>query len=411
MRVTVLTDDLALRETLSRLCSRYRRLEAAVAWCGSPGSGVPYDLLGPIARRTTALVGVDFDHTHPDGLARLRELGVAVRIVDKCDGIFHPKVYLFSRQGRSALLVGSANLTPSAFFDNREAAVLLEGSLLEMRTTVAQIRSALAGWRGLSTSMTSRWLDEYRKQFKWACGPFKGSRKRLSPAVRDEQSTTPLTFIRKASWAEFYAKVKSRLRREKRIDPWGVVLRDARTIIPGDLTVSMLDKRNVRSLLLGRGPKGIYAMFGSVTANGRSLPMFLNRGSDRQRRYLVKVFNAVKKMGRRVDYDELLRMFEGLWSLRARRGTWIWMSTWGRILLLARPNVYLSICYDGVREHLAEQLNMPKSKLNTPKGYVEVLKLLHATPWFNSPRPGRPGEEQWIWDNRVAYIDALYYAI
>jgi hypothetical protein len=41
VRVEVLTSDLRLREEFTRLCSRYEKLEAAVAWCGSPVAEIP----------------------------------------------------------------------------------------------------------------------------------------------------------------------------------------------------------------------------------------------------------------------------------------------------------------------------------------------------------------------------------
>lgn len=410
MKIRVLTDDTELRETFGQLCSRYKRLDLAVAWCGSPETGIPYDLLKPIAPQTTAFVGVDFDHTHPEGLAKLRELGVRVHIVNKHDNLFHPKVYLFSRPGGAALLLGSANLTSSAFLGNSEAMVLLEGSHAEMRTVVSKIENAFADWMKLSTPMKGSWLEDYRKQYRKVIGQFKGARKRLSPAAEDAHSKTPVSFIIvKARWPEFYAKVKSRLRRRDTPDPWRIVLEEARKRIPGDMNLRMLDDSNVRSLLLGRGPNGQYGWFGNVAANGRGLPMFLNRGSASQKQKLVNIFNRIRHMDQPTDYGVLLPLLKELVRLRASGGVHMSMSTWGRILLLARPDVYLSVCEDGVRSSLSENLKMPKYKLCTPEGYVKALKLLHATPWFNSPRPAKSGEEQWIWDHRVAYIDPLYY--
>lgn len=406
MRVQVLSNDESLRDALARLSSRYQRLEAAVAWCGSPSQGVPYDQLEPIARGAEMLVGTDFDHTHPDGLAKLRDLGMAVRVVDMQDGIFHPKVYLFSRPARAALLIGSPNLTASAFLTSYEAAVLLEGTSAEMGSLVSQVRSAMGDWRRHSAKLKDDWLDDYRKRYRESRGYFKGKRAVLSPAAQDEESITPLTFIRKASWSEYYRKV-SRCLLDKDPDGshWSWVLSEARRLIPGDLSVRMLERQEVRSLLIGRGPDYCYASFGYVGAKGSGLPALLAHGTLRQKSFVVDAYNAVRRMGRGVDYADLLRISRRLCTLGST------MKVWGRIMLLARPALYLSVSNNGLRRHLSEQLGIAQYKLGEPEGYVKALRLLHSTPWFRSPRPSGPKVELRVWDSRVAYIDVLYYEV
>lgn len=416
MRVQMLTDDLALRETFGRLCSSYRRLEAAVAWCGSPREEVPYSLMVPVAKRTSVLVGADFDHTHPEGLDRLRELGVAVRIVKAEEGIFHPKVYLFERPGRAALLVGSANMTKNAFFTNEEAATLVEGTTAEMRSLVQRVRGAMRGWRQRSFELNDRWLDDYRNRYQKAKKYFKGRRARLSPAAFDEEPLAPLTFIMKTGWPEYYRRVQRLLDRPEAGVTCGElrkrVLDRARGLIPGDLTLDMLERREIRALLIGRGGRNdcSNALFGSVGAKGSGLPWLLASGPDRRKRVVVDAFNVVRRMGRRVDYDRLLAICRRLCSVKGKTGFNITMLVWGRLLLLARPDLYLSVSYSGLRRHLSRELEIPQSRFVEPRSYVRALRLLHSTPWFQSARPAL-AKEQVVWDARVAYIDVLYYGV
>ena len=86
-----------------------------VRLCGSEYGGV------------RLICSFDMGITDPEAVRELRNAGVEVRIFESRRGVFHPKVWLFEgRDKRQRCLVGSANFTAGALFDNTEAGVLLE---------------------------------------------------------------------------------------------------------------------------------------------------------------------------------------------------------------------------------------------------------------------------------------------
>lgn len=75
-----------------------------------------------------------------------------------------------------------------------------------------------------------------------------------------------------------------------------------------------------------------------------------------------------------------------------------------RVLMAKRPDQFL--CVTGA--------NRPGLKrvfgkaVRSVSDYVELHRKIRSFPWFNCPRPER-GEEQAIWDARVALIDAFVF--
>lgn len=73
------------------------------------------------------IVGVDQEGTSKEALAKLNSMGYNSYIFyQKESPIFHPKIYLFEGEGRSALIIGSSNLTAQGLFTNVESSLLVE---------------------------------------------------------------------------------------------------------------------------------------------------------------------------------------------------------------------------------------------------------------------------------------------
>jgi hypothetical protein len=61
-----------------------------------------------------------------------------------------------------------------------------------------------------------------------------------------------------------------------------------------------------------------------------------------------------------------------------------------------------------VRKQLSEVLNMPQSHFESAHGYIKLLKMIHASPWFEAPVP-KDADEAAIWRRRTAFLDAIIY--
>lgn len=72
------------------------------------------------------LCSLDMGITQLSGIKKLIEGGVEVKVYKSNKGTFHPKIWLFGKNKKWKMLIGSANLTRAAFIDNVEASVLVD---------------------------------------------------------------------------------------------------------------------------------------------------------------------------------------------------------------------------------------------------------------------------------------------
>ena len=140
---------------------------------------------------------------------------------------------------------------------------------------------------------------------------------------------------------------------------------------------------------------------GNVGASG----MFrqLLAGDDRkQLRSIVRALNAASELNPPISWKEL----EGILDDLVAKG--FTMKIWGRLLCLSRPDLYCTVSSNSVRSSLSDTLNLPQVAFEKSKGYTELIRLAHHSPWFNSPSPADP-DERAIWDRRMAFMDAIFY--
>ncbi len=72
------------------------------------------------------LCSLDMGITQLSGIKKLIEGGVEVKVYKSNKGTFHPKIWLFGKNKKWKMLIGSANLTRAAFINNVEASVLVD---------------------------------------------------------------------------------------------------------------------------------------------------------------------------------------------------------------------------------------------------------------------------------------------
>lgn len=100
-------------------------------------------------RGITAYVGTDHALTEPTALETMQNVGVAVRLLRRYNGVYHPKVIWFVEDGAGHLLVGSNNLTLDGLKSNIEFATLTrlvapDASLQNWHATVHAASDPLA---------------------------------------------------------------------------------------------------------------------------------------------------------------------------------------------------------------------------------------------------------------------------
>ena len=94
INTTFFTSNTTFEAEFKRFSKEYNQLEMYVAWIGNPHAVVPFEYLNNVTK-LSAVLGVSFCQTHPDGINFLMGLKTDLRIA-KDDVLYHSKVYIFT---------------------------------------------------------------------------------------------------------------------------------------------------------------------------------------------------------------------------------------------------------------------------------------------------------------------------
>jgi len=128
----------------------------------------------------------------------------------------------------------------------------------------------------------------------------------------------------------------------------------------------------------------------------------LSNGTEREKMVLLTTINKIAEFKYSINYILLQQELSKLNKLGPS------VKVWGRMLAITRPDIFCTISSNYVRESLSQLLQKPKSYFESIEGYIELLKLIHNSPWFNSTKPRNKMELE-IWKRRVAFLDVIFY--
>ncbi len=402
-RSQILSDSSSFTLEFARCCRTYNRLRVAVAWCGNPAVTIPYDYLSGFDGEIRATIGVKFNDTHPDVFGWFKGIGAEVRVFDDRAGLFHPKVYLFRKGTRFALFTGSSNLTYGGVYSNVEVNSLIEGSFsggLEIGTSL-NLEDSLATWHSppISFKPTKEWLRDYRQRYLRSLAKQRGQG--LLTPQRFEDDTPISSWLRNGDWEVYLKKVREGLRRNLGFEQgYHDVLEASAKRLPLPWKPDYLDDETKRSVILGAGKGGEYALLGHVGASGKFAGL-LAGARPRERSVMCRSINAAARFEVPVPWNQLRDQLSRLVELGPT------MKVWGRLLCLVRPDLYCTVASPIVRRELSGTIGIPQSHLARPDGYVQLVRLVHSSPWFNSKRP-KPTSDSAIWKRRAAFLDAIF---
>lgn len=390
-------DKSSFASEVERCCNQYAILQMACAWCGDPAHILPYSYLTSNDKFIVEIImGISFNHTHPDAIQFFIENGINVKIFNPAVNLFHPKFYLFINKSKFALFVGSSNFTYSGFYANTEINILIEGGLSQ---EFSQIKNIFKKWKGDKYSFIpdEKWLKKYRKAYEKQRNSERQNRIKTPPAI--EESISISNWLTQANWKLYYQKVKKGLA-EKERDEFGysAVLDAAKDnlILPWNETI--FDDIENRRIIGGMGK---YGWLGHVAASG-TFRQFMANGSLAKKRRAVTAINNICSLETPVNINVLSQQLEVLEKIGPT------IKVWSRILTILRPDIYCTVASPSVRENLSKTLKLPKSHFETIEGYIKLIKLIHACPWYNSSKPAIKQEIK-IWERRAAFMDAIFY--
>lgn len=398
----VIESGSSFSDEFARCCREYKTLSIAVAWCGNPNQTLPYKFLENFRGKVKAIVGIAFNHTHPDAIEWFADIGVDIRVFKDDADLFHPKVYLFRDQQRYALFIGSSNLTYGGFYTNCEANCLIEGTTsTETDKDIVSLEKTLAKWRTSEFSFkpTKRWLNGYRKRYKEFSQKQRKQGIRTPPRAEEEIPSS--SWLQNADWNIYYKKVLDGLKqRERNGQGYHDVLDAAAREVPIPWQAAYFQDI-VNRRIIGGFPRNQYGWLGHVGASGQFRSLLAN-GTPEQWRLIVKAVNTIAQFRIPVPWSQLKSCLDSLISLGPT------MKVWSRVACIVRPDLYCTVAAISVRQNLSHMLGVPQIRFNGSEGYIQLIRLVHLSPWFNSNKPSIKTEAA-IWERRAAFLDAIFY--
>ena len=384
----------------ARCCREYKTLSIAVAWCGNPNRTLPYKFLENFSGNIKAIVGIAFNHTHPDAIEWFSDIGADIRVFKDDAGLFHPKIYLFRGQQRYALFIGSSNLTYGGFYANCETNCLIEGIVAEETAKdITSLEETLAKWHTpyFSIEPTARWLNSYRQRYKAAAQKQRKQGIRTPP--RSEEGISPASWLQHADWGIYYRKVLAGLKQHERNGQGyhNVLDATARELSTPWTTAYFKDIEKRRIL----GGIKQYEWFGHVAASGQFRSLLAN-GTSKQYTSIVEAINAIAQLNLPIPWSQLKSHLDRLISLGPT------MKVWSRLLCIVRPDLYCTVAANSVRQNLSSMLGISQRRFARSEEYIQLTRLIHSSPWFNSNKPSDKTQAK-VWKRRAAFLDAVFY--
>jgi HKD family nuclease len=399
--ITLLSNMNDFQEKFQSCCEIYDKLEMYIAWVGNPKNFVPFEYLEKL-NNVKIHVGIAFDHTNPDGIQFLMDSGHDVEIVDSKD-TYHPKLYFFTSKEKSALIIGSSNFTYSGFASNIEGNVLIEGNenkaiinnyLKEIRGKIKQFNCFVPD---------EEWLADYRKRYDEKIKNFKAKRIK-DESILEEDFVSRISWLDSGEWIDYLNDVKRKTKINKQVFAESIaekvnLLDEYHEYLEVPWNNTVFETIENRRRLLGIHPP--YGWLGHIGASGRIKHLFA-KGTKKEKAIICSSINRISTLELPLDYKIVRRELENLQVLGPT------IKVWGRLLAITRPDLYCTVSSTRARESMAELLDKKESYFYTTDGYIELIKLIHNSPWYNSPRPSNELEAQ-IWDRRVAFLDVVFY--
>ena len=100
-KTTFFSSNNAFEKEFSRCCNQYPNLTMYVAWIGNPKAVIPFEYLYSLSK-ISAVIGVSFYQTHPEGIQLLMDLNANLRIA-KDEILYHPKVPPYNNGSERAI--------------------------------------------------------------------------------------------------------------------------------------------------------------------------------------------------------------------------------------------------------------------------------------------------------------------
>jgi len=159
-------DSTSIFHEFRTFCRSSRQIKIAVAFALETGAKHIVGLFKQCKIEPgtiTVIVGTSFHITEPDALRTLLDYGIKLRVL-RAGHTYHPKVYCFEHNGYRDILIGSANLSASAFTTNVE--VMIHHRAQPSTKIAKDLSSLFADLEKKSIVVTRKWIAQYESNRK-----------------------------------------------------------------------------------------------------------------------------------------------------------------------------------------------------------------------------------------------------
>ena len=314
------------------------------------------------------------------------------------------------------MIVGSANFTNAAFSKNSEVGVLMTDADDSDGTVLIKAKNILVTYRKGAESFDRKKFESYKAT--WAHQQ-KRIRSLSSEYGRKESGSTKNvsrpTFLRDLPWEDFFANVQNEDKKEKgRFERRTLLLKKIKELFQqkkanGEYRQFSDYSLEERKLIAGldvdvKGENGKtleWGLFGSMQGAGM-FKKYVGKESEK----LAAALECIPREGNveQEHYDEYVAKITKLPGIRLATAT--------RLLAMKRPDTF--ICVDNENsENLSKFLSIPNI-VNCNKDKIfdvywdDVICQMRDFVWWNEKKP-TDKKERFVWENRAAFFDSLFY--
>lgn len=390
----IITDPSEIDKLLVKLMQRYTKYHIATAWA-SMGSKASFVLFENRDRIIKMIVGTHFYQTHPNFIGNFLN-NDNVRFILKTDGVYHPKVYLFSNENDDwECLIGSANFTTSALKKNYELMVHIKSDDQSTKNVFTDILNEINIYWSEAQAMTNDDMTKYKNI--WEKNRRKLDSLKGTYGGRQSKNSIVKSNIYSLHWEKYYREISGdKLESFKsRLDVLRIV-NEYFTENHSFSKFSELQRKQVAGVITESEVN--WKWFGSMVGAGK----FKNR-INTNNIHLSDALDYIPLTGSvsESDYDNFVKTFKLAFP---DGGAGIAIAS--RLLAMKRPDYF--VCLDSQnRYELCKDFGIP-ANVSFETYWGNIIARIIDSVWWSSPKPSNPTEEQ-AWNGRAAMIDAIFY--
>ncbi len=390
----VISSNKLFEKTLLECINKYDDIYISVAWA-SAKTRVFEALINNKKKITVSTIGTHFYQTDPQVLKEFIDSDI-VHFITQPAGVFHPKIYLFTKGNEWEAIIGSANMTTGALTVNQEISIHLSNRDSNAKTTKNSLLENINRYFSKASSISENDYIAYRNIWKQK----RKNRDDLSAIYGGKTgSKSPINSeIMSMKWEDFIIKIK-----ENPADEIDTRLELLEIIKNGFKDYSSFQKmpRDLRKIIAGL-PNNLYeneGWFGGMSGSGH-FHSAINMNNIHISRALNKI--PLTSDISRTDYMSFIEEYREALPLVSMP-----IGTASRLLAMKRPDFF--VCINAKNKPLmCRDFGINITGMTYERYWDELISRIHDSVWWSKSSP-EDGIDKEIWNGRVALLDCIFY--